>query len=97
MTLNELADELLEIRRYVRSHPDHVRRRISDAYPDIMNLVHFDTSHRLRFNLWAGLKSFAINDAGRCVTVIDPEILEGYLYGAAAEIRELALREEAGR
>ncbi|MDR3582646.1 MAG: hypothetical protein P4L67_05210 [Candidatus Pacebacteria bacterium] len=89
MTLHQLADELLEIRRYVRSHPKHVKERmavINDR--DIVNVGRYHPFHRK-------LKRMATNvNAGLDRIVVDPEILEGYLYGAAAEIRELAIKLE---
>lgn len=91
MTLTELADELVEIRRYVRPDPEYVRERSEaidgmaiDARP---SLELYGLLSRLKQNTDVGLSRILCN----------PEILEGYLYGAAAEIRELAEREEAGK
>lgn len=89
MTLNELADDLLEVRRYVRSHPDHVRTQLmkSVAHVHVVKTRFADRFVQIAANIHVGL------DRIRC----NPEILEGYLYGAAAEIRELAMREELGK
>lgn len=90
MNLHGLADELLEVRRYVRSNPEHVKERINalDFLTGKGLGCDFDTPRtkgvRYRQNLLAGLERIVVN----------PEILEGYLYGAAAEIREMARRQE---
>jgi hypothetical protein len=85
MTLNQLADELLEIRRYVRTHPDHVKEMLGDL-PGMSLVEDRDLYMRLCGNIEVGVSRILHN----------PEILEGYLYGAAAEIRELAMKQEAG-
>lgn len=90
MTLVDLADELAEVRRYVRSHPEYVRGRIGFAvdrgslkhemfqHPDIERIV-----HRLSENIFIGTSRILSN----------PKILEGYLDGAVHEIRQHAERQ----
>jgi hypothetical protein len=88
LTLNQLADELFEIRRYVRSHPEHVKERLRDTvlFGRIYAVRRRDAElQRLGENIYMALDSI----------LHDPEILRGYLYGAAQEIRALATREEA--
>lgn len=90
MTLHELADELIEIRRYARSHPEHVAERLKDVamFARIYSVRKIHPSlARLGDNIFTALDRILCN----------PEILEGYLYGAAAEIRELAIKEENAR
>jgi hypothetical protein len=90
MNLHQLADELLEIRRYVRDQPKdaaqaayqiNVCARCRDH-----ESVSEDQAIRWHHNICFGAARAHCN----------PEVLRGYLYGAAQEIRELAMKQEAG-
>lgn len=86
ITLHELADMLLEIKRYVKLDPEYVVRELenldrSATVPDLVTLQRF-------FQLVENINVGAI-----CIHA-DPEVLECYLYAAAFEIRAAALREE---
>ena len=86
MTLNELADALLELKRYVKPDPEYVRSEIEKPVTRVRNVdaVHFAIRQRITANLYIGLAYIHA----------DPEVLESYLYAAAFEIRAAALREE---
>jgi len=77
VTRDELADELLEIRRYVRTDVEYVRQKIEPLF-DVLDLFgNRDPFRRIMSNLLV---------ASRFIQV-DPEVLEGYLYAAAFELR----------
>jgi hypothetical protein len=79
--LNQLADELLELKRYVRSKPEHVKRELPGLIRRIYILCQ---PYRLQENIQIGLQFIVQN----------PAMLEGYLYGAAYELRAAAHRVE---
>jgi hypothetical protein len=83
LTLDQLADALLEIRRYVRTDPEHVQEKLG-VMLDPFNGCRRLSCGRLRRNIRFGLR-FILSD---------PTILRGYLYGAAFEIRCEASRME---
>jgi len=86
LTLSDLADELLEIRRYVRTHPEYVREQITKPVT---------RSHGLKTPFADRFAQIVANiHVGLACIHHDPEVLRGYLYGAAQEIRALAAREE---
>lgn len=97
MTLGQLADELDELRRYVRNDPAHVRGRIEDLAVQADGVVAKEPSSRhlvwrVFENVFVGLRCYAFNEAGEFVTSTNLHVLEGYLCGAAHEIREHARR-----
>lgn len=74
----KLADDLMELRRYVLSDPDHVKASIDNVglmtNPVILNC---GLRRRLNENL----------QIARDFIRVEPEIARGYLYAAAFEIR----------
>ena len=89
MTLNEIADELIEARRYVRSDIEHTREKVAkliqalrcDGEEQCLGL-----NHTIRLQLNVGFRLEYIQ--------VDPALLENALYNAAAELRIAALRLE---
>lgn len=84
MTLRELADELIEIRRYVRSNPILVDKTVTRLEDDMQRELDVPLpdawTSRLATNLLVG----------RQYIHTDPELLEAYLFAAAFEIRDEA-------
>lgn len=78
MNAGELAEKLMELRRYVTRDPEHARIGIdsigwaSDPFP-----VSRDLKYRLAGNLQAARDSI----------LAEPEMARSYLFCAAAEIR----------
>lgn len=99
MTLEQLAAELDELRRYVRNDPVHVRGRLEDLAVQAVAVVTKEPSSRQLVwrvfeNVFVGLRCYIFNEAGEFVTSTNLHILEGYLHGAAHEIREHAERQK---
>lgn len=82
MTLEQLADALLELRRYV---PDNAK-----VVSEFLALIgkELGTVGQLPEDLF--LKLYRLGP--KMAACSNPEILDGYLYGAAHEIREHAER-----
>lgn len=85
MTLNEIADELIEVRRYVRIHVEYTRGKaveLIQAIHDCIQEQSLGLNHalRLQVNLGVGLEYIQV----------DPDLLENALYNAAFEIRAAA-------
>lgn len=100
MTLHDLADELAEVRRYVRSKPEYVRDEIQRLLPDVVRLNEFYDRMlglRLAENLTTGLRCYIFNDAGEFIAYTNVHVLEGYLDGAVFEIRQHAERQRKER
>lgn len=78
LELRKLADTLTELRRYATSDPHHVRREIDKlAVGDIPAGLPDELWFRLCDNIYLGRRFLAA----------DPEVIRGYLYNAAFEIR----------
>lgn len=102
MTLVDLADELAEVRRYVRSKPEYVRGRLEDMAMQADGVVSKDPSSRQLVwrvieNVFVGLRCYIFNDAGEFIASTNLHVLEGYLDGAVYEIRQYAERQRKER
>lgn len=84
--LRAIADELMEARRYVRTHPHETRDCVARKAVDIGKHPRVvDTTYlRIRANLSDGL----------AMIQVDPLILEGHLYAAARLLQGVAARIE---
>lgn len=90
MTLNEIADELIELRRYVRSNIEHVRRKLITLDPGVL--------HDMRWNTdcpeWLRERAWSCIITGVEFIQVDPTYLENALYNAAADMRRIARKRE---
>jgi hypothetical protein len=84
--LRAIADELMDARRYVRTHVDHVRSQVQLQLDRAWARNEVDAADydRIRSNLADGLD----------LIVVDPLILEGHLYAAARLLQGVAARIE---
>lgn len=87
--LRKIRDALIEVRRYVRTDVEHVRKRageILESLGEVYMLVRDDSTHemidRISSNLFVGLEYIQTH----------PQCLEGYIDGA---VFELALKPES--
>lgn len=78
--LDEIADDLIEARRYVRTSTKEAYGQTHDALDRLKHFLSDGSWDRFYANICFGLDYIQV----------DPEVLEGYLYAAAFEIRGLA-------
>ena len=81
---DDIRDELLELRRYVRTDVEHVRRRVEDIALkfNVISRESMDGKYsRSRYSRWSTMLMIGLE-----YIQVHPQCLEGYLDGIAFEM-----------